>query len=91
MATTDNVGPGGRNHWPECDSCLIAGGGVRPGQVDGESDRFAAWPKSNPMHPYDLINTIYYALGIAPATEYHDSLNRPRRLVEHGQPVVGRF
>ncbi len=89
--TTDNVGPGGRDHWPECYSCLIAGGGVRPGQVYGESDRFAAWPKSNPVHPYDLITTIYHALGIDPATEYHDSLNRPRRLVEHGHPVLGLF
>lgn len=91
VATTDNVGPGGRDHWPECYSCLIAGGGVRPGQIYGESDRFAAWPKSNPVHPYDLITTIYHALGIDPATEYHDSLNRPRRLVEHGQPVLGLF
>lgn len=91
VATTDNVGPGGRDHWPECYSCLIAGGGVRPGQVYGESDRFGAWPKSNPVHPFDLITTIYHALGIDPATEYHDSLNRPRRLVEHGQPVLGLF
>ncbi len=91
VATTDNVGPGGRDHWPECYSCLIAGGGVRPGQVYGESDRFGAWPKSNPVHPFDLITTIYHALGIDPATEYHDSLNRPRRLVEQGQPVLGLF
>lgn len=91
IPTTANVGPGGRDHWPECYSCLIAGGGVRPGQVYGESDRFAAWPKSNPVHPFDLITTIYHALGIDPATEYLDSLNRPRRLVEHGQPVLGLF
>ena len=89
--TTDNVGPGGRDHWPECYSCLIAGGGVSSGQVYGESDRFAAWPKSSPVHPYDLITTIYHALGIDPTAEYHDSLNRPRRLVEHGQPVLGLF
>lgn len=91
VPTTDNVGPGGRDHWPECYSCLIAGGGVKPGQVYGESDRFGAWPKNNPVHPYDLITTIYHALGIDPATEYHDALNRPRRLVEHGQPVLGLF
>lgn len=91
VATTDNVGPGGRDHWPECYSCLIAGGGVRPGQVYGESDRFGAWPKNNPVHPFDLITTIYHALGIDPATEYHDSLNRPRRLVEQGHPVLGLF
>jgi uncharacterized protein (DUF1501 family) len=91
MPTTDNVGPGGRDHWPECYSFLIAGGGVRPGQAYGESDRYGAWPRTNAVHPYDLVSTVYHALGIDPATEYHDTLNRPRRLVEHGRPIVGLF
>ncbi|MGE5193501.1 MAG: DUF1501 domain-containing protein, partial [Deltaproteobacteria bacterium] len=90
-ATTNNVGPGGRDHWPDCYSCLIAGGGVRPGEVYGESDRFGAYPKTNPVHPYDLICTIFHALGIDPATEYLDTLNRPRRLVDHGSVVAGLF
>lgn len=90
-ATTNNVGPGGRDHWPDCYSALIAGGGVRPGEAYGESDRFGAYPKTNPVHPYDLISTIFYALGIDPATEYLDTLNRPRRLVDHGSPVLGLF
>jgi hypothetical protein len=89
--TTNNVGPGGRDHWPDCYSCLIAGGGVRPGEVYGESDRFGAYPKTNPVHPYDLICTIFHALGIGPATEYLDSLDRPRRLVDHGSVVAGLF
>lgn len=90
-ATTNNVGPGGRDHWPDCYSCLITGGGVRPGQIYGESDRFGAYPKTNPVHPYDLISTVFHALGIDPATEYLDTQNRPRRLVDHGQPVLGLF
>jgi len=90
-ATTNNVGPGGRDHWPDCYSCLITGGGVRPGEVYGESDRFGAYPKINPVHPYDLICTVFHALGIDPATEYLDTLNRPRRLVDHGSPVLGVF
>lgn len=89
--TTDNVGPGGRDHWPECYSFLIAGGGVRPGQVYGESDRFGGWPKSNAVHPYDVLATVHHALGIDPATEYRDTLNRPRRLVESGRPIIGLF
>ena len=89
--TTDNVGPGGRDHWPECYSCLIAGGGVRGGQVYGESDRWGAYPKTAAVHPYDLISTVYHALGIDAASEYRDSLNRPRRLVEHGGPLLGLF
>ncbi|MSR59760.1 MAG: DUF1501 domain-containing protein [Planctomycetaceae bacterium] len=90
-ATTNNVGPGGRDHWPDCYSALIAGGGVRPGQAYGESDRFGAYPKSSPVHPYDLISTIFHAVGIDPDTEYHDTQNRPRRLVDHGRPVTGLF
>lgn len=90
-STTNNVGPGGRDHWPDCYSCLIAGGGVRPGVVYGESDRFGAYPKLNPVHPYDLICTVFHALGIDPETEYPDTLARPRRLVDHGDPVLGLF
>ena len=89
--TTNNVGPGGRDHWPECYSFLIAGGGVRPGQVYGESDRHGGWPKLDAVHPYDLLATIHHAVGINPATEYHDTLNRPRRLVQHGVPIAGLF
>lgn len=89
--TTNNVGPGGRDHWPECYSFLIAGGGVGSGQVYGQSDRHGAWPKVDAVHPYDLLATIYHALGIHPGTEYHDTLNRPRRLVEAGRPIVGLF
>ena len=89
--TTNNVGPGGRDHWPECYSFLIAGGGVKPGRVYGESDRHGAWPKNNAVHPYDLIATIYHALGIDHNTEYFDTLDRPRRLVQDGRPIVGLF
>jgi hypothetical protein len=89
--TTDNVGPGGRDHWPECYSFLIAGGGVRPGQIYGQSDRHGAYPKANPVHPYNLVATIYHALGINPATEYLDTLHRPRRLVQNGQALVDLF
>ena len=89
--TTNNVGPGGRDHWPECYSFLVAGGGTQPGQVFGQSDRHGAWPKTDPVHPYDLVSTIYHAMGIDPGTEYHDSLNRPRRLTESGQPILGLF
>jgi uncharacterized protein (DUF1501 family) len=90
-ATTNNVGPGGRDHWPDCYSCLIAGGGVLPGRVYGESDRFGAYQKLNPVHPYDLLATIFHAVGIDPESEYRDTLNRPRRLVGHGGPVLGLF
>lgn len=44
-----------------------------------------------PTHPYDLIATLYHALGIDPATQYRDSLDRPRGLVEHGGPILALF
>jgi uncharacterized protein (DUF1501 family) len=89
--TTNNVGPGGRDHWPSCYTCLLAGGGVRGGRVYGASDRYGAYPQSAPVHPYDLIATVYHALGIDADTAYRDNLDRPRRLVEHGGPVLGLF
>jgi hypothetical protein len=89
--TTENVGPGGRDHWPACYTCLIAGGGVRGGQVYGESDRYGAYPKTGAVHPYDVVATLYHALGIDLATQYRDKLDRPRNLVEHGGPILGLF
>ena len=43
------------------------------------------------VHPYDLIATLYHALGIDRDTIYHDTLNRPHGLVEHGEPILGLF
>jgi hypothetical protein len=88
-ATTNNVGPGGRDHWPHCYSFLIAGGGVRGGQVYGESDKHGAYPKQDPVHPWDMLATVYHLLGIAADTQYLDALNRPRRLVQQGSPILG--
>ena len=65
-----NVGPGGRDHWPHCYSALVAGGGVRGGLVHGESDGHGAFPKADPVHPFDLIATVYHALGIDPALRF---------------------
>ena len=64
--TTMNVGPGGRDHWPHCYSALVAGGGVRGGLVHGQSDGHGAFPKADPVHPFDLIATVYHAIGIDP-------------------------
>ena len=55
----------GRQHWPSCFSAIVAGGGVRGGQVYGESDKIAAYVKDRPVRPQDLSATIYHALGVA--------------------------
>jgi uncharacterized protein (DUF1501 family) len=77
---------GGRDHWPNCFSVMLAGGGVRGGQVYGSSDRLGAYPTSNPVSPQDLMATLYHCLGIDPHSLIYDLQNRPFALVE-GAPV----
>jgi len=67
----------GRDHWPQCYTALLAGGGVKRGYVYGSSDRFGAYPSVNPVRPEDLSATIFHVLGIDPHTEVRDALNRP--------------
>lgn len=73
-------GQAGRDHWAPCNSVVLAGGGVRGGQVVGASDRHAAYPATVPVTPDDLAATIYHALGIEPSFLIHDPLNRPYTL-----------
>jgi hypothetical protein len=67
----------GRDHWPQCYTVLLAGGGVKRGYVYGASDRVGAYPSLNPSRPEDLSATIYHLLGIDPHTEVRDPLDRP--------------
>jgi hypothetical protein len=80
----------GRDHWGMCQSALLAGGGVRGGQVYGSSDRIAAYPQDNPVAPEDLLATIYEALGVSLESELRDRENRLYRLCE-GKPVTALF
>lgn len=81
---------GGRDHWGACQSALLAGGGIRGGQVHGSSDKTAAYVKDSPVSPEDFLATIYHAFGIAPDREIHDRQNRPFRLCD-GWPVTSLF
>ena len=58
--------PDGRDHWPYCYSGVVAGCGIARGAQYGESDQTASSPKDKPVHPNDLLATVYYALGIDP-------------------------
>jgi hypothetical protein len=79
----------GRDHWPQCYSVLLAGGGIRGGQVIGVSDRIGAFPRSDPVTPADLHATIFTALGYDPhAITYQSADGRPLLLSE-GTPVRG--
>ena len=55
---------GGRDHWPQCWTILMAGGGVKGGQVVGASDDIAGEPKDRPVSPGEVAATIYHSLGI---------------------------
>ena len=74
--------PDGRDHWPYCYSAVVAGCGIGAGAQYGESDQTASSPKDKPVHPNDLLATVYYALGIDPDMEIRNHLNQPRELVK---------
>ena len=76
-----------RDHWPQCYTVLLAGGGVKRGFVYGASDKHAAYPAENPVRPDDLAATIFYLLGIEPHTEVRGVGNRPL-LISEGKPVT---
>ncbi len=80
----------GRDHWPKCYTALMAGGGVTPGAVYGSSDRIGAYPASDPVRPDDVAATLYWALGIDPATEVVDTLGRPLPIAS-GSPITRLF
>jgi uncharacterized protein (DUF1501 family) len=70
----------GRDHWAPCFFGLFAGAGVRGGQVIGRSDRMGAYPLTTPYSPDDIGATVYHLLGVNPAVEVRDRLNRPVQL-----------
>lgn len=82
---TPKINPaGGRDHWPQCWSMVMAGGGVKGGQVVGASDEIGAYPKDRPITPGEVAATIMHALGIDLETELTGLQGRPIRVVEHG-------
>ena len=74
--------PDGRDHWPYCFTALAAGAGIRRGHVHGKSDATASAPLEDPVHPTQLLATIYHAFGIEPETIVYNHLNQPRELVK---------
>ena len=88
---TPKVNPsGGRDHWPDCYTAVLAGGGVRGGSVYGSSDRIGAYPASDPVTPGDLAATIFWRFGIDSDAEVRDQTGRPFRLAE-GRPLAPLF
>jgi hypothetical protein len=68
----------GRDHWPQCYSMVLAGGGIRGGQVIGESDATGAYPRLRPVTPAEIHATVFAALGYdAQHITYHLTDGRP--------------
>ena len=90
VINTAKFGNNGRDHWPQCYTALFAGAGITPGAVYGSSDRIGAYPSTDPVTPDDLAATMFWALGIEPTTEFHDTLKRPLPIAS-GKPITALF
>ncbi len=86
----NNNSADGRDHWPYCYTAVVAGGGIKRGYIHGKSDKTGSAPLEDPVHPRDLLATIYHAFGIPADTIVYNHLNQPRELVK-GESVTELF
>jgi hypothetical protein len=77
----------GRDHWPHAFTALLAGGGVRGGQVYGATTRDAGYVADKPVTPADLTATVLHHLGVDPGVEYEDEFQHLRNRLSEGQAV----
>jgi hypothetical protein len=80
-------GSAGRDHWAPLSTLAFAGGGLKMGQVVGESNSRAEIPKSRPINPQDMMATICHVLGVDPKMQFRDPSGRPVYLVESGNVI----
>jgi len=78
-------GTPGRDHWGNAMFCLLAGGGLRGGQIVGSTNRLGEAPKDRPLRPGDIHHTIYRVLGVDPSTHFLDRSGRPIAAIDHGE------
>ncbi|MDB6134399.1 MAG: hypothetical protein JWM59_2642 [Verrucomicrobiales bacterium] len=76
-----------RDHWPQCYTVLLAGGGVKRGYVHGASDETGSKPAENPVTPDDIAATIYHLMGIDSRSEVMDAQGRPI-MISSGNPIL---
>lgn len=82
---TPRINPaGGRDHWPQCWTVVLAGGGIKGGQAVGASDSIGAAPMDHPVMPAHIAATVYKCLGIPIDLELKTAQGRVVRLVDHG-------
>jgi hypothetical protein len=87
---TPKINPaGGRDHWPQCWSIVMGGGGIKGGQVVGASDPIGGYPTDRPTPPADVAATLFRALGISLTQELPSPGNRPLPVVEYSaRPIA---
>ena len=86
---TPRINPGGgRDHWPQVSCCLLAGGGMRVGQVIGSTNRLGEVPQDRPVHYQEVFTTLYNRLGIDVGNAtILDQAGRPQYLVDYRDPI----
>lgn len=81
----------GRDHYPNVFGAAVAGGGIQGGVIVGESDAKAAFPKTNPKTPQDVLATMYRHVGVDTGVDYLNAAGRPIRVLPHGTPIDELF
>ncbi|MDG1894960.1 MAG: DUF1501 domain-containing protein [Fuerstiella sp.] len=84
---TPKINPrGGRDHWPQVGCALLAGGGIRTGQIIGETNALAEYPTKRPVHFQEVFATLYHNLGIdIDRATIPDLSGRPQYLIDHSK------
>lgn len=77
----------GRDHWSQCQTVILAGGGIRRGVVVGASDETASYPVTQPYGIQDLLRTIFHLLGVDADKVYHTPTGRPVPIVNGGHRI----
>ena len=85
--TQNGIVQPGRDHWPGVYSALLAGGGLKTGQVIGSSDKLGEHPRDRALSPDDIWATVYRHLGIDQEHAFPDLSGRPMRILPHGEPI----
>lgn len=88
---TPKISQAGRDHWPDCGFALFAGGGLKTGQVIGETDSRGALPKNRAVGPQSVLSTVYRTLGIDPSQTLPDFSGRPQYLLDDREPIHELF
>src|SRR5712671_3958440 len=78
----------GRDHWGPLCTLALAGGGLKMGQVVGESTAKAEVPKTMPITPQDLMATVFHVLGLPQELQYKDPSGRPTPMINGGKPIA---